>query len=865
MRVRWIAAAVGGGLLSAHLAAAEPCDKQLEYGDLLVTSLATGQVYCFDLAPPEPGELEDPVTPLPVPTGGPFVSPRGLAVDRNGLLLVTDNGRKTLERVNPSQDLRQLATVKFSQEVTFLSNLRGVAAASDGRVFIANPGLIPAGQQPLRGTTYFPMVSEVDVIARSYPGVGAAVGGCDDRWFGSGKAACGNLYFPSGLAIESKPEDPELVLLVADAGWPSSDGAGRERQGVIKVFPDRPFEPPILSPAEPTNPPYPVIGEGINDELFCPKQTSTGNPFATPRSLTIDRCRDCSHGGNEGADPKPYQDSVLVTDSGLPGVFRVSKGGCGQGDPAVIPVHVGSPLVRPVGIAVADDGTIFVADATADAVFRIDVDGEQGTAKQVTSLPGSIDGAWDLQIYRAQPGPYFVADASVPAVLEVNPAVPSRETRTSGSPLVAPAALEVLPEGGGLVVADPAAHAVIEAALGGSQTVSSQAGHLTAPTSASREADGTYLVTDLGDAAANPPIPPAVIRIDLRPGSQEEQTVVSEGGKLVNPVAGAIDGSGFLIVADAGGGNPLAPPRIVRISPTAGLGDAGQATLFVEEPPRRILLSPSALALDEGGDVILVADRGDGTETHPPAVLRLVRLAEPPGEVDLVVGLASAGLLETPAGLAIDTDRSILVTDGGDANADPPISPAVIRVDALSGLQSLVATAGILGAPTGIGVREPAVGPFLDQDGDGITDAEDNCLAVANTDQRDLDSDAIGNTCDPEKDGDDITDAEDNCLAVANTDQLDTDGDQIGNACDPDYDNIDGVGVTDFRALRKAFGSAKGDPSYHEEIDVDGDGAIGALEFGFLRSCFGTLPGVSGLLLDFDPEKPYCRPLPASP
>ncbi len=58
-----------------------------------------------------------------------------------------------------------------------------------------------------------------------------------------------------------------------------------------------------------------------------------------------------------------------------------------------------------------------------------------------------------------------------------------------------------------------------------------------------------------------------------------------------------------------------------------------------------------------------------------------------------------------------------------------------------------------------------------DSDGDGIPDAVDNCVAVANPDQHDEDGDKVGDACDP-------------CPQVANA-TTDTDGDGIADACDP--------------------------------------------------------------------------------
>ncbi|MEL7450880.1 MAG: hypothetical protein AAFN78_16825, partial [Pseudomonadota bacterium] len=46
------------------------------------------------------------------------------------------------------------------------------------------------------------------------------------------------------------------------------------------------------------------------------------------------------------------------------------------------------------------------------------------------------------------------------------------------------------------------------------------------------------------------------------------------------------------------------------------------------------------------------------------------------------------------------------------------------------------------------------VNPNADNDGDGVVDLDDNCILVANADQRDTDGDKIGNICDADFDGD---------------------------------------------------------------------------------------------------------------
>ena len=184
------------------------------------------------------------------------------------------------------------------------------------------------------------------------------------------------------------------------------------------------------------------------------------------------------------------------------------------------------------------------------------------------------------------------------------------------------------------------------------------------------------------------------------------------------------------------------------------------------------------------------------------------------------------------------------------------------------------------------------IGTLIDTDGDGVTDGEDNCPSIANTDQVDFDGDGIGDICDSDDDndgvldmadcdpfdgsnafsigdacddgnamtlndmvnvncvcqgeapadidGDGIPDADDNCPSTANTDQLDLDGDGIGDICDDDDDNdgvADEVDCDPLNAsIALSIGDACDDGDFNTEMDTINMSCI----------CIGTLIDTDG-------------------
>ena len=111
-----------------------------------------------------------------------------------------------------------------------------------------------------------------------------------------------------------------------------------------------------------------------------------------------------------------------------------------------------------------------------------------------------------------------------------------------------------------------------------------------------------------------------------------------------------------------------------------------------------------------------------------------------------------------------------------------------------------------------------------DPDGDGLLTSEDNCPAIANSDQADLDEDAIGDVCDDDIDGDTYANADD-AFPRDPTEWWDTDGDSIGNNADTDDDNDT---MPDDYEL--ANGLDPLDPS-DANADADGDGDNNLYEY----------------------------------
>ncbi len=76
-----------------------------------------------------------------------------------------------------------------------------------------------------------------------------------------------------------------------------------------------------------------------------------------------------------------------------------------------------------------------------------------------------------------------------------------------------------------------------------------------------------------------------------------------------------------------------------------------------------------------------------------------------------------------------------------------------------------------------------------DSDGDGVIDRKDNCVRLANSDQRDENHNGRGDGCD-DYDRDGVMNSQDNCPAHPNRVQTDTDRDGQGDTCDSEESRV---------------------------------------------------------------------------
>jgi hypothetical protein len=203
-------------------------------------------------------------------------------------------------------------------------------------------------------------------------------------------------------------------------------------------------------------------------------------------------------------------------------------------------------------------------------------------------------------------------------------------------------------------------------------------------------------------------------------------------------------------------------------------------------------IATRALQLDGGVDAGSRTDSGviSGTDSGMFSIPALDAATGDAGRSDAGTGASDGGAPPLDAGAPGDPVLDAAPADDAGSEVDPEdAAPPVPDTDSDSVPDATDNCPAVANA-TQVNLDGDGFGDAcdLDLDGDGDSNTVDNCPNTTNPSQRDQDTDGVGDSCDIDVDGDGVADNSDNCPVVANTTQLDFDLDRQGDACDPEQD-----------------------------------------------------------------------------
>lgn len=557
----------------------------------------------------------------------------GLAVDLDGSVVVADRYNYAIRRISPDGTVTTVAGangrgVRDGQADTAqFAGPRGVAIAHDGSIYVADT----AGHRIRKIAP--------DGYVTTVAGGGSFLGQRDAEGerirFADGPASEARFTEPIGLVIDDFGdlyiiEHLRRVRRISPSGWVST-----------------------------------FAGSSTAGQRDGPRSSAQ---FFQLLGIAIDR-----QGALYVLDTVQGPYNVAVRKIGTDGVVRTLRWDTSPG--------LGGTLARPVGLAVGDDGRIYIANMGRHQIVELTGDGEL-VAVAGTGVPGYTNGALDRARFN-EPGAIALTDDGVLFVADEGNHVIRRI---------------VLPDGGpgtpGLAVAEapefPRVDGVRVEVFAGrpGSTLSgvprfadgpARTALFDGPRGMALDADRNVIVADSRNHAVRRVAPDGRVMTIAGGNGRGALDGLCAEAQFAEPEGVAVDDAGFIFVADSEGN------RIRRISPecivttVAGGGpvyDVGEPNLGGHRDgaaAQARFREPTDLVFDHDGN-LLILERGNSRirMLSPDGVVSTIAGGTPlpregRGQVNLSGrdGPAHSAFFFRPDGIAIDHEGNVFFTEYG--------------------------------------------------------------------------------------------------------------------------------------------------------------------------------------------------------
>ncbi len=531
-----------------------------------------------------PAGTKGDVAPIAVTTD--MVSPSGIATDATGRIYVTNGltNTVTVYAANANGNVPPIAVIGGSN--TRLANPTAIALDAGGKIYVLNSAEFPKGattvysnsaEFPTGNITVYPPLANGTGILNEAPV--ATIGGSKTL-----------LDDPAGLAMDSNGN-----LYVANAQGNPFAGKKNVEKGTVTVYragSNGNVEPIATISGSRTGLSYPLgIALDSSGNIYV-TNTYTGNTRGSPpnSSITVYRAGSSGNtapiaviaGGNTDLD---YPQGIALDSSGnlyvegiVSGVGNsvnvYPSGSNGNVSPAAIIVGADTELDLPIGIALDSGGNIYVSNGFGGptqrgsvTVYRAGSSGDAVPINVITSNFTGIDDASSIALDSS--GNIYLANPVALGSIDIYPA----GSYATGPPIATIA-------GDNTELSDP-----IGVALDSSGNIYVLNGVDNAITE--------YPAGSNGDV-----IPNATLNID-------------QGGNSF-PIGMAVGSGGALYIANQGGlicnrrSCHLASPDNVAVYGAGSDGSAKPIAVISGRDTK--LASPSAIAVDQSGDIYVTND-----------------------------------------------------------------------------------------------------------------------------------------------------------------------------------------------------------------------------------------------------------------